>query len=75
MSGLQADGFYVQNGALFDKGGNTVEFSIVTNAGTVTLSNLMVTDVNQTGGGSATNLDVVRRPTNAFPERPFSTAG
>jgi peptide/nickel transport system substrate-binding protein len=30
---LQADGFHVQNGALFDKGGNAVEFSIVTNAG------------------------------------------
>jgi peptide/nickel transport system substrate-binding protein len=30
---LQADGFHLQNGALFDKGGNAVEFSIVTNAG------------------------------------------
>ncbi len=30
---LQADGFHQQNGALVDKGGNTVEFSIVTNAG------------------------------------------
>jgi len=30
---LQADGFHQQNGALFDKGGNAVEFSIVTNAG------------------------------------------
>jgi peptide/nickel transport system substrate-binding protein len=30
---LQADGFRLQNGALFDKGGNAVEFSIVTNAG------------------------------------------
>jgi len=30
---LQADGFHLQNGALFDKGGNPVEFSIVTNAG------------------------------------------
>ena len=29
---LQADGFHLQNGALFDKGGNAVEFSIVTNA-------------------------------------------
>ncbi len=30
---LQADGFRLQNGALFDKGGNAVEFSIVTTAG------------------------------------------
>ncbi|MGB8005815.1 MAG: ABC transporter substrate-binding protein [Terriglobales bacterium] len=30
---LQADGFHLQNGMLFDKGGNAVEFSIVTNAG------------------------------------------
>jgi peptide/nickel transport system substrate-binding protein len=30
---LQADGFHLQNGALFDNGGNAVEFSIVTNAG------------------------------------------
>jgi peptide/nickel transport system substrate-binding protein len=30
---LQAGGFHLQNGALFDKGGNAVEFSIVTNAG------------------------------------------
>jgi peptide/nickel transport system substrate-binding protein len=30
---LQSDGFRVQNGALFDKGGHAVEFSIVTNAG------------------------------------------
>jgi peptide/nickel transport system substrate-binding protein len=30
---LQADGFHLQNGALFDKEGNPVEFSIVTNAG------------------------------------------
>jgi peptide/nickel transport system substrate-binding protein len=30
---LQADGFHQQNGALLDKGGNPVEFSIVTNAG------------------------------------------
>jgi peptide/nickel transport system substrate-binding protein len=30
---LQADGFRLQNGVLFDKSGNTVEFSIVTNAG------------------------------------------
>jgi peptide/nickel transport system substrate-binding protein len=30
---LRADGFHLQNGALFDKAGNTVEFSIVTNAG------------------------------------------
>ena len=29
---LQADGFHLQNGALFDKAGNPVEFSIVTNA-------------------------------------------
>jgi peptide/nickel transport system substrate-binding protein len=29
---LQADGFHLQNGALFDKSGNAVEFSIVTNA-------------------------------------------
>ncbi|MGA9416507.1 MAG: ABC transporter substrate-binding protein [Terriglobales bacterium] len=29
---LQADGFHLQNGALFDKAGNAVEFSIVTNA-------------------------------------------
>ena len=30
---LQADGFRRQNGTLFDRAGNTVEFSIVTNAG------------------------------------------
>jgi peptide/nickel transport system substrate-binding protein len=30
---LQADGFRQQNGALYDKAGNPVEFSIVTNAG------------------------------------------
>jgi peptide/nickel transport system substrate-binding protein len=30
---LQADGFQQKNGALFDKAGNPVEFSIVTNAG------------------------------------------
>ena len=30
---LEADGFHLQNGALFDKTGNAVEFSIVTNAG------------------------------------------
>jgi peptide/nickel transport system substrate-binding protein len=30
---LQADGFHLQSGALFDKAGNAVEFSIVTNAG------------------------------------------
>src|ERR1039457_5651368 len=30
---LLADGFHQQNGALFDIGGHTVEFSIVTNAG------------------------------------------
>ncbi|MGA7631033.1 MAG: ABC transporter substrate-binding protein [Terriglobales bacterium] len=30
---LRADGFHLQNGALFDKAGNAVEFSIVTNAG------------------------------------------
>ncbi len=30
---LQADGFHQQNGALFDKVGNAVEFSIVINAG------------------------------------------
>jgi peptide/nickel transport system substrate-binding protein len=30
---LQTDGFQMQNGALHDKGGNPVEFSIVTNAG------------------------------------------
>ena len=30
---LQADGFHLQNGALFDKGGHAVEFSIVTSAG------------------------------------------
>jgi peptide/nickel transport system substrate-binding protein len=30
---LQADGFHRQNGALVDKEGNAVEFSIVTNAG------------------------------------------
>jgi peptide/nickel transport system substrate-binding protein len=29
---LQAEGFHLQNGALFDKAGNAVEFSIVTNA-------------------------------------------
>ena len=33
MQRLQADGFHLQSGALFDKGGNPVEFSIVTNAG------------------------------------------
>jgi len=32
LQGLQADGFRLQNGALFDKAGNPVEFSIVTNA-------------------------------------------
>jgi peptide/nickel transport system substrate-binding protein len=30
---LEADGFHQQNGSLFDKSGNPVEFSIVTNAG------------------------------------------
>ncbi|MGA3092402.1 MAG: ABC transporter substrate-binding protein [Terriglobales bacterium] len=30
---LQADGFHLQNGSLFDKAGNAVEFSIVTAAG------------------------------------------
>ncbi len=30
---LQLDGFHQQNGTLFDKAGNAVEFSIVTNAG------------------------------------------
>jgi peptide/nickel transport system substrate-binding protein len=30
---LKADGFHMQNGTLLDKGGNPVEFSIVTNAG------------------------------------------
>jgi peptide/nickel transport system substrate-binding protein len=30
---LKADGFRLQNGTLFDRGGNPVEFSIVTNAG------------------------------------------
>jgi peptide/nickel transport system substrate-binding protein len=30
---LQGDGFHQRNGALFDKSGNPVEFSIVTNAG------------------------------------------
>ena len=30
---LQDDGFHLQNGTLFDKAGNAVEFSIVTNAG------------------------------------------
>ncbi len=30
---LKADGFHLQNGVLFDKSGNAVEFSIVTNAG------------------------------------------
>jgi peptide/nickel transport system substrate-binding protein len=33
MQRLQADGFHLQSGALLDKGGNPVEFSIVTNAG------------------------------------------
>jgi peptide/nickel transport system substrate-binding protein len=33
MKRLQAEGFHLQNGALFDKTGNAVEFSIVTNAG------------------------------------------
>ncbi len=33
MKRLQAEGFHKQNGALLDKGGNAVEFSIVTNAG------------------------------------------
>jgi peptide/nickel transport system substrate-binding protein len=33
LSRLQADGFQLKNGALFDKSGNPVEFSIVTNAG------------------------------------------
>jgi len=30
---LQADGFHLQNGTLYDKSGHAVEFSIVTNAG------------------------------------------
>src|SRR5438445_4647937 len=30
---LQTDGFHLQNGTMFDRGGNAVEFSIVTNAG------------------------------------------
>jgi len=30
---LKADGFHMQNGTLVDRSGNTVEFSIVTNAG------------------------------------------
>ncbi len=30
---LQADGFHLQNGSLRDRGGNAVEFSIITNAG------------------------------------------
>jgi peptide/nickel transport system substrate-binding protein len=30
---LQAEGFHLQNGTLYDKSGNVVEFSIVTNAG------------------------------------------
>ena len=30
---LKSDGFHLQNGTLFDKSGNPVEFSIVTNAG------------------------------------------
>ena len=30
---LRADGFHMQNGGLFDKSGNPVEFSIVTNSG------------------------------------------
>jgi len=33
MQRLQTDGFHLQNGVLFDKSGNAVEFSIVTNAG------------------------------------------
>jgi len=33
LARLQADGFHLQNGVLFDRGGNPVEFSIVTNAG------------------------------------------
>jgi peptide/nickel transport system substrate-binding protein len=33
LKALQADGFHQQNGALYDKSGNLVEFSIVTNAG------------------------------------------
>jgi peptide/nickel transport system substrate-binding protein len=33
MQRLQADGFHLQSGALLDKAGNPVEFSIVTNAG------------------------------------------
>jgi peptide/nickel transport system substrate-binding protein len=32
MLRLQAEGFHLQNGALYDKAGNVVEFSIVTNA-------------------------------------------
>jgi peptide/nickel transport system substrate-binding protein len=30
---LQQDGFHLQNGMLFDRGGHAVEFSIITNAG------------------------------------------
>jgi len=33
LSKLQLDGFHLQNGTLLDAGGNSVEFSIVTNAG------------------------------------------
>jgi peptide/nickel transport system substrate-binding protein len=33
LKALQADGFHQQNGSLYDKSGNLVEFSIVTNAG------------------------------------------
>jgi peptide/nickel transport system substrate-binding protein len=33
MQRLQAEGFHLQNGVLYDKAGNNVEFSIVTNAG------------------------------------------
>lgn len=33
MQRLQTDGFHLQNGVLFDRSGNAVEFSIVTNAG------------------------------------------
>jgi peptide/nickel transport system substrate-binding protein len=33
LNRLKADGFHMQNGALLDKSGNPVEFSIVTNAG------------------------------------------
>jgi peptide/nickel transport system substrate-binding protein len=33
LQSLQADGFHLQNGALFDKAGHAIEFSIVTSAG------------------------------------------